>query len=142
MHVHEHISMCLYMYKNIHMHIPIHIYIYVCMCMKYVRIYIYIYNHIWIWICVRISDVYTRHRTHKSIWINESSANPKSTSNQSSKSCTVLQYPSKNVYTRHIHLKYAHRHIHEIYAYRITYEYVCVYQMYTLDICIDWYVDV
>ena len=30
------------------------------------------------------------HRTHKSIWINESSVNPKSTSNQSSKPCTVL----------------------------------------------------
>ena len=35
------------------------------------------------------------HRTHKTIWINESSVNPKSTSNQSSKPCTVLQYPSK-----------------------------------------------
>jgi len=33
--------------------------------------------------------------THKSIWINKSSANPKSTSNQSSKPCTVLQYPSR-----------------------------------------------
>ena len=32
------------------------------------------------------------------IWINESSVNPKSTSNQSSKPCTVLQYPSKKVY--------------------------------------------
>jgi len=30
-----------------------------------------------------------------SIWINESSVNPKSTSNQSSKPCTVLQYPSR-----------------------------------------------
>jgi len=29
------------------------------------------------------------------IWLNESSVNPKSTSNQSSKPCTVLQYPSK-----------------------------------------------
>jgi len=37
------------------------------------------------------------HRTHKSIWVNESSVNPKSTSNQSSKPCTVLQYPSKKV---------------------------------------------
>jgi len=35
------------------------------------------------------------HRTHKSIWINKSSVNPKSTSNQSSKPCTVLQYPSR-----------------------------------------------
>ena len=34
------------------------------------------------------------HRTHKAIWINKSSVNPKSTSNQSSKPCTVLQYPS------------------------------------------------
>jgi len=37
------------------------------------------------------------HRTHKSIWINESSVNPKSTSNQSSKPCTALQYPSRKV---------------------------------------------
>jgi len=35
------------------------------------------------------------HTTHKSIWINKSSVNPKSTSNQSSKPCTVLQYPSR-----------------------------------------------
>jgi len=35
------------------------------------------------------------HITHKSIWINQSSVNPKSTSNQSSKPCTVLQYPSR-----------------------------------------------
>ena len=35
------------------------------------------------------------HLTHKSIWINKSSVNPKSTSNQSSKPCTVLQYPSR-----------------------------------------------
>ena len=34
-------------------------------------------------------------RTHKSIWINKSSVNPKSTSHQSSKPCTVLQYPSR-----------------------------------------------
>jgi len=32
---------------------------------------------------------------NKSIWINKSSVNPKSTSNQSSKPCTVLQYPSR-----------------------------------------------
>ena len=37
----------------------------------------------------------TSHRTHKSIWINKSLVNPKSTSNQSSKPCTVLQYPSR-----------------------------------------------
>ena len=36
------------------------------------------------------------HITHKSIWINKSSVNPKSTSNQSSKPCTVLLYPSRN----------------------------------------------
>ena len=33
--------------------------------------------------------------TNQSIWVNESSVNPKSTSNQSRKPCTVLQYPSK-----------------------------------------------
>ena len=33
--------------------------------------------------------------THKSIGINKTLVNPKSTSNQSSKSCTVLQYPSR-----------------------------------------------
>jgi len=38
------------------------------------------------------------HRTHKSIWINESLVNHKSTSNQSSKPCTVLQYPSKKAH--------------------------------------------
>jgi len=38
----------------------------------------------------------TTPRTHKPIWINESSVNPKSTSNQPSKPCTVLQYPSRN----------------------------------------------
>jgi len=32
-----------------------------------------------------------------SIWINKSSVNPKSTSNQSSKACSVLQYPSRKV---------------------------------------------
>jgi len=37
------------------------------------------------------------HITHKSIWINKSSVNPQSTSNQSSKPCTVLQYPSRKV---------------------------------------------
>ena len=36
--------------------------------------------------------------THKSIWINKSSVNPKSTSNQSSQPCTVLQYSSRWVY--------------------------------------------
>jgi len=35
------------------------------------------------------------HRTHKSVCINKSLVNPKSTSNQSSKPCTVLQYPSR-----------------------------------------------
>jgi len=35
-----------------------------------------------------------------SIWINKSSVNPKSTSNQSSKPCTVLQYPSRKVRLR------------------------------------------
>ena len=39
------------------------------------------------------------HTTHKSIWVNKSSVNPKSTSNQSSKPCTVLQYPSRKVPT-------------------------------------------
>jgi len=37
------------------------------------------------------------HITHKSIWINKSSVNHQSTSNQSSKPCTVLQYPSRKV---------------------------------------------
>ena len=55
---------------------------------------------------VRMSDVtHKTHITHKAIWINKSSVNPKSTSNQSSKPCTVLQYPSSLVYewvTSHI----------------------------------------
>ena len=37
-------------------------------------------------------------------WINESSVNPKSTSNQSSKPCTVLQYPSRKVLTHSMSL--------------------------------------
>jgi len=39
------------------------------------------------------------HMTHKPIWINKSSVNPKSTSNQSSNPCTVLQYPSRTLST-------------------------------------------
>jgi len=35
------------------------------------------------------------HTTHKSVCINKSFANPESTSNQSSKPCTVLQYPPR-----------------------------------------------
>jgi len=35
------------------------------------------------------------HITHTWIWINKSLVNPKSTSNQASKPCTVLQYPSR-----------------------------------------------
>jgi len=56
-----------------------------CVCPSRRRI-----HHIW-W-CV--SRLIKRHITHQSIWINNSSVNPKSTSNQSSKPCTVLQYPS------------------------------------------------
>jgi len=41
--------------------------------------------------------------TQKCIWINKSLVNPKSTSNQSSKPCTVLQYPSRKV--RYLPLK-------------------------------------
>jgi len=44
----------------------------------------------------------TSHTTHKSIWINESSVSPKSTSDQSSKPCTVLQYPSRVMTLIHI----------------------------------------
>ena len=40
---------------------------------------------------VTVCDVRSPHN------LNESSVNPKSTSNQSSKPCTVLQYPSKKV---------------------------------------------
>ena len=45
------------------------------------------------------SEYVMSHITHKPIWINKSSVNPKSTSNQSSKPCTVLQYPSRKEYT-------------------------------------------
>ena len=51
----------------------------------------------WFWrrhVCPIYSPTKT-HITHKSIWKNKSSVNPKSTSNQSSKPCTVLQYPSR-----------------------------------------------
>ena len=47
-------------------------------------------------LCVYIwLSVFVLCRCLMSIWIKESSVNPKSTSNQSSKPCTVLQYPSK-----------------------------------------------
>jgi len=39
--------------------------------------------------------VQTIHTTHQSVWPNKSLVNPKSTSNQSSKPCTALQYPSR-----------------------------------------------
>jgi len=44
---------------------------------------------------VHEADEWSHLMTHKPIWINKSSVNPKSTSNQSSKPCTVLQYPSR-----------------------------------------------
>jgi len=40
----------------------------------------------------------------KSIWINESSVNPNSTSNQSSKPCTVLQYPSRKIWISNLEI--------------------------------------
>ena len=49
------------------------------------------------------------HITHKSIWINKSSVNPKSTSIQSSKPCTVLQYPSRKA--DFIQLDFTHTHV-------------------------------
>ena len=52
-------------------------------------------------ICTVHNNVRVTHITHKSIWINKSSVNPKSTSNQSSKPCTVLQYPSRKVYIKY-----------------------------------------
>jgi len=87
--------------------------------------HIYIYKHIWTTTCqifrTTTGDRYTykhtnpqTHRTHKSIWINKSSVNPKSTSNQSSKPCTVLQYPSrKDCYTyKHTNTrKYTHTYM-------------------------------
>ena len=51
--------------------------------------------------CMQNSNEYTHqyptNRTHKSVWINKSLVTPKSTSNQSSKPCTVLQYPSRTI---------------------------------------------
>jgi len=44
-----------------------------------------------------VGAVNFKHIIHKSILINKSSVNPKSTSNQSSQPCTVLQYPSRKV---------------------------------------------
>jgi len=46
-------------------------------------------------------EAHDLHLPYKSIWINKSSVNPKSTSNQSSKPCTVLQYPSRKVRQRY-----------------------------------------
>jgi len=46
---------------------------------------------------------------HKPIWINESSVNPKSISDQSSNPCTVLQYPSRKVCACDAHMWISHR---------------------------------
>jgi len=45
--------------------------------------------------CVLTDACWYIHITHKPIWINKSSVNPKSTSAQSSKPCRVLLYPSR-----------------------------------------------
>jgi len=51
--------------------------------------------------CIQNRNEYTHpyptHTTHKSVWINKSLVTPTSTSNQSSKPCTVLQYPSRKI---------------------------------------------
>jgi len=44
----------------------------------------------------------------KSVWINKSLVNPKSTSNQSSRPCTVLQYPSKKICGSELTFEYYH----------------------------------
>jgi len=58
-------------------------------------------SYIYQWF-IHLSMIHTSIK-HKSIWINKSSVNPKSTSNQSSKPCTVLQYPSKKIWCEMIH---------------------------------------
>jgi len=49
------------------------------------------------------------HTQNKSVWINKSLVNPKSTSIQSSKPCTVLQYPSRKA--DFIQLDFTHTHV-------------------------------
>jgi len=60
------------------------------------------------------------------IWINKSSVNPKSTSNQSSKPCTVLQYPSRKIYTKYIGLSQIRRWLFLTYEY--IYEHVWIFK--------------
>jgi len=47
--------------------------------------------------CVRCMSEVCHTNESRQIWINKSSVNPKSASNQSSKPCTVLQYPSRKM---------------------------------------------
>ena len=60
-----------------------------------------IYKFIYVCVCVCVQQVCSERSCLRetSIWINKSSVNPKSTSNHSSKPCTVLQYPSRKAYT-------------------------------------------
>ena len=73
-----------------------------------------------------------KHRTHKSIWINESSVNPKSTSNKSSKPCTVLQYPSKK----------KNRTYRDMHTYVYMYIYMCVCLYVCVRMCTYWFIHI
>ena len=74
-------------------------------CMRHVT---HMYETCYIWIYAIESPTTKTHRTLKSVWINKSLVNPKSTSNQSSKPCTVLQYPSRKAHDKRTEIRISH----------------------------------
>ena len=84
---------------------PLSLPLYIYICTLYMYVYMCIYKFIYVCVCVCVQQVCSERlwQRETSIWINKtpnkSSVNPKSTSNHSSKPCTVLQYPSRKAYT-------------------------------------------
>jgi len=97
--------MCIYVYTHIHMCICVYTHIHKCIYV-YTHLYMCIYVYTHTYMCIY---VYTHiHLITQNTQINLNKrklVNPKSTSNQPSKPCTVLQYPSRKtcLYT-HIHV--------------------------------------
>jgi len=106
---HTHIHLCL-IYT--HTSVP-HIHTYICashthihLCLTYKVIQDFYGRHDLI-LCVTRCTWIIQIWMNKSLVNPKSTLNPKSTSNQSSKPCTVLQYPSRNdsLYMNHSNLK-------------------------------------
>jgi len=68
----------------------------------------------------------------ESKYVNESSVYPKSTSNQSSKPCTVLQYPSKKINKKKI--TRAHRRCHDLSYLKHIWKQICPLQTCMLNL--------